>query len=73
MVQNADIVLDNVFVPDSNRLAKADDFATGTNKILEHSRIKVCWGAVGIAAGAYEAALKYTLNRKQFGKPIAGF
>lgn len=73
MVQNADIFLDNVFVPDNNRLEKATDFATGTNKILEASRIKVCWGAVGIAAGAYEAALRYTLNRKQFGKVVAGF
>lgn len=57
MVQNADVNLDNVFVPDHNKLAKATDFATGTNKILEHSRIKVIWGAVGCAAGAYEAAL----------------
>ena len=57
MVQNADVYLDNVFVPDHNKLAKATDFATGTNKILEHSRIKVIWGAVGCAAGAYEAAL----------------
>lgn len=73
MVQNGDILLENVFVPDHNRLAKATDFATGTNKILEHSRIKVCWGAVGTAAGAYEAALQYTLKRKQFGKPLAGF
>ena len=73
IVQNADIKLENVFVPDNNRLEKAKDFATGTNKILEHSRIKVCWGAVGIAAGAYEAALRYTMNRKQFGKPIAAF
>ena len=73
MVQNADIKLENVFVPDHNKLAKADDFATGTNKILEHSRIKVCWGAVGIAAGAYEAALKYSIERKQFGRPIAQF
>lgn len=73
MVQNADIFLDNVFVPDNNRLEKATDFATGANKILEHSRIKVSWGAVGIAAGAYEAALRYTLNRKQFGKVVAGF
>jgi glutaryl-CoA dehydrogenase len=73
MVQNADIILENVFVPDHNKLAKATDFATGTNKILEHSRIKVCWGAVGCAAGAYEAALRYTMNRKQFGKPIASF
>ena len=64
MVQNADIYLENVFVPDHNKLAKATDFATGTNKILEHSRIKVCWGAVGCAAGAYEAALRFTMNRK---------
>lgn len=63
IVQNADITLDNVFVPESNRLAKATDFSSA-NKILEHSRIKVAWGAVGIAAGAYEAALKYTLQRK---------
>ncbi len=73
IVQNADIYLDNVFVPDNNRLAKATDFANGANALLETSRIKVAWGAVGIAAGAYEAALAYTLKRKQFGKPIAGF
>ena len=73
MVQNADIFLENVFVPDNNRLEKATDFATGANKILEHSRIKVSWGAVGIAAGAYEAALRYSMSRTQFGKPIAKF
>jgi alkylation response protein AidB-like acyl-CoA dehydrogenase len=73
LVQNADIKLENVFVPDHNKLEKAKDFASGTNKILEHSRVKVCWGAVGIAAGAYEAALRYSMNRKQFGKPIAAF
>ena len=56
--------MENVFVPDNNKLAKADDFATGTNKILEHSRIKVAWAAVGLAAGAYEAALRFSLNRK---------
>lgn len=55
------------------RLAKATDFATGTNVILEHSRLKVAWGGVGIACGAYEAALKYALERKQFGKSIASF
>jgi alkylation response protein AidB-like acyl-CoA dehydrogenase len=72
-VHNADIKFENVFVPDHNKLEKAKDFASGTNKILEHSRVKVCWGAVGVAAGAYEAALRYTMNRKQFGKPIAAF
>ncbi len=53
-----------MFVPDKNRLEKATDFATGTNKILEASRLKVCWGAVGIAAGAYETALRYAMERK---------
>ena len=64
MVQNGDITMTNVFVPENNRLAKANDFATGTNVILEHSRIKVAWCAVGVAAGAYEAALMYTMQRK---------
>ena len=63
MVQNGDITLTNVFVPDNNRLAKANDFSSGTNVILEHSRIKVAWVASGIAAGAYESALRYTMQR----------
>ena len=64
MVQNGNITLTNVFVPENNRLAKANDFTTGTNIILEHSRIKVAWGATGIAAGAYEAALRYSMQRQ---------
>lgn len=63
----------DVFVPDSNRLAKAKDFATGTNAVLERSRLGIAWMSAGVAAGAYEAALKYCLKRKQFGKPIAKF
>lgn len=73
VVQNADIELDNVLVPKRNRLAKAKDFATGTNVVLESSRLVVAWMIGGLAVGAYEAALKYTLNRKQFGRPIASF
>lgn len=72
-MQNADIILDNVFVPDRNKLAHAKDFASGTNKILEASRLTIAWGTAGIAAGAYEAALKYCLARQQFGRPIAKF
>jgi len=71
MVINANIFLKDVFVPDNMRLAKATDFQKGTNKILESSRLTVTWGAAGTAVGAYEAALKYCLERKQFGKPIA--
>ena len=73
IVQNADITMDNVFVPDRNKLTHAKDFATGTNVILESSRLCVAWMIVGNACGAYEAALKYCLKRKQFGRPIASF
>lgn len=71
MVQNADIDMKDVFVPDHNKLTHAKNFATGTNVILESSRLGVAWMIAGVACGAYEAALKYTLKRKQFGKPIA--
>ena len=73
MVQNADITMTDVFVPDKNKLAKSKDFASGTNKILESSRLLVAWMGAGNACGAYEAALRYTLKRVQFGKPIAKF
>jgi alkylation response protein AidB-like acyl-CoA dehydrogenase len=72
-VQNADIHYENCFVPDRNKLTHAKDFATGTNAILEASRLVVAWMGAGLAAGAYEAALKYTLQRVQFGRPIAKF
>lgn len=60
-------------MPEKNRLEKAKDFATGTNAILKHSRLKVGWLGAGIACGAYEAALKYTQNRVAFKRPVAGF
>ena len=62
-----------MFVPDNNKLEYATNFFVSAYKCLEHSRLKVCWGAAGGAAGAYEAALHYALKRKQFGRPIAGF
>ena len=71
--QNADITMTDVFVPDKNKLTHSKDFATGTNKILESSRLTVAWMAAGCAAGVYEAAIKYCTKRVQFGKPIAGF
>jgi alkylation response protein AidB-like acyl-CoA dehydrogenase len=54
----------DVFVPDNNKLEKAKDFETGAAPILSKSRIGVTFIAAGVAAGAYEAALKYTLERK---------
>lgn len=73
MVQNADIILDNVFVPDHNKLTLAKNFGEGTKTILESSRLMVAWLACGVGVGAYEAALAYALKRIQFKKPIASF
>jgi glutaryl-CoA dehydrogenase len=53
--------MNDVFVPDHNKLTHAKDFATGTNAVLECSRLSVAWLAAGCAAGAYEAALQYCL------------
>lgn len=73
IVQNCHITFNNVVVSAEQRLPKANDFASGTNVILKHSRIFVCWVAAGIAMGVYDNAIKYVSNRKQFGHPISGF
>lgn len=72
IVQNCHITFNNVVIPAEQKLLKANDFATGTNAILRHSRIYVCWVAAGIAMGVYDNAIKYVSNRKQFGHPISG-
>lgn len=73
IVQNCHITFNNVVVSAEQRLPKANDFSSGTNVILKHSRIFVCWVAAGIAMGVYDNAIKYVSNRKQFGHPISGF
>ncbi|QTX05252.1 acyl-CoA dehydrogenase family protein [Agromyces archimandritae] len=69
-VQNADITLTDVVVPESLRLQNANSFKD-TAKVLRATRADVAWAAVGTAIGAYEAAVKYSQERIQFGKPIA--
>lgn len=70
IVQNADITLEDVRVPDRNRLQQADSFRS-TAAVLRLTRAEVAWAAVGNSIGAYEAALAYANERVQFGKPIA--
>jgi glutaryl-CoA dehydrogenase len=70
IVQNADITLENVRIPESLRLQNANSFRD-TAAVLRLTRAEVAWAAVGVAVGAYEAALAYTQERVQFGKPIA--
>lgn len=73
MTQNTNIYMENVFVPTNLRLTKGTDFQNGTNALLRTSRLQVAFWVAGMMAGAYEAALHYTLQRVQFGKPIASF
>ena len=70
MVQNADITLENVVVPEHLRLQEANSFKD-TAKVLRQTRAEVAWSAIGVAVGAYEAALRYATERVQFGKPLA--
>ena len=72
VVQNAEITLTDVFVPETHRLQRAESFANTAN-VLRVTRMGVAWQAAGCARGAFEHALRYTKSREQFGKPIAGF
>jgi acyl-CoA oxidase len=71
-VQNADIHMADVFVPDAMRLPGAASFAD-TNKVLALSRVMVGWMPVGMAMGAYDMAARYAAQRRQFGAPLASF
>lgn len=71
-VQNADIVLDNVVVPDFFKLANANSFRD-TNKVLKVTRLSVAWQAVGQQLAAFDVARRYAVERNQFGRPIASF
>ncbi|GGF14274.1 acyl-CoA dehydrogenase family protein [Subtercola lobariae] len=70
IVQNADITLENVRVPEALRLQNGNSFKD-TAKVLRLTRAEVAWASVGNSIGAYDAAVRYTKQRVQFGKPIA--
>ena len=72
IVQNALITLTNCEVTEVNRLQNAQSFKD-TAKVLRMTRAGVAWQAVGCARGAYESALRYTNERKQFGRTISSF
>jgi glutaryl-CoA dehydrogenase len=71
-VQNADIALDNVVVPDFFKLAGANSFRD-TNKVLKVTRLAVAWQAVGQQLAAFDVARRYAVERHQFGRPLASF
>lgn len=72
IVNNGHITLDGVRVPEARRLQRVSSFHD-VNRLLRSMRADVAWLAVGAQAGAYEAAVRYTLGRTQFGRPVASF
>ena len=65
-----EIVMDEVFVPAENRLPNARGLG-GPFGCLNKARYGISWGALGAAEFCWHAARQYTLDRKQFGRPLA--
>jgi alkylation response protein AidB-like acyl-CoA dehydrogenase len=71
--ETAEMIFDNCVIPDSNRLGDVGDGFKQAMKVLDGGRISIASLSLGIAKGAYEAALQYAQERHQFDKPIASF
>jgi len=69
----AALVFDDCFLPNSNLIGEPGQGFIQAMKVLDGGRVSIAGLAVGIAQGAYEAALKYSRERHQFGRPIAEF
>jgi len=69
----SEIVLEDCRVPAENLLGREGEGFVDSLRILDGGRISIAALAVGLAQGAYEAARRYALQRKQFGKAIAEF
>ena len=64
------VVMDNVFVPDGNRLTEAKGLDAALS-CLSRARFGISWGAMGAAEFCWHSARQYTVDRKQFGRPLA--
>jgi len=71
--ETAEMIFENCVVPDVNRLGEAGDGFRQALKVLDGGRISIASLSLGIAKGAYEAALQYSQERHQFDKPISSF
>jgi glutaryl-CoA dehydrogenase len=71
-IWQADIGLDDVRVPEQSRLPAAERFQDA-GRVLITTRTTCAWAALGHAVAAYDAALSYSKQRKQFGKPLCAF
>lgn len=71
--ETAEMIFDNCRISDEQRLGEVGDGFRQAMKILDGGRISIAALSVGIARGAYEAALQYSKERHQFDKPISSF
>jgi len=71
--ETTEMIFENCRIPDSQRLGEVGDGFKQSLKILDGGRISIASLALGIAKGAYEAALKYSKERHQFDQPISNF
>lgn len=71
--ETTEMVFENCRIPDSQRLGEVGEGFKQSLKILDGGRISIASLALGIAKGAYEAALKYSKERHQFDQPISNF
>ncbi len=67
-----ELVFDNVKVPKENLLPAAKGLR-GPLSCLSSARFGIAWGAIGAAMDCYDVAVRYSLERQQFGKPIGAF
>lgn len=71
--ETTELIFDTCRIPDANRLGAIGEGFPQAMKVLDGGRISIGALALGIAKGAYQAALRYSKERIQFGKPISSF
>ena len=71
--ETAELVFSDCRIPDTNRLGEVGEGFIQSMKVLDGGRISIGALSLGVSKGAYEAALKYSKERHQFGKPISEF
>lgn len=71
--ETAEMIFENCVIPDANRLGEVGEGFKQAMYVLDGGRISIASLSLGIAKGAYEAALQYAQERHQFDKPIASF
>src|SRR5579863_6683867 len=71
--ETAEMIFDNCRIPDANRLGEVGDGFRQALAVLDGGRISIAALSIGIAKGAFEAALQYSKERHQFDQPISNF